>query len=338
MPQLSIAFQTNKPITAYGELAAAVEKYGFDVVTVYNDMLYQPAWLPLLMMAQATNRIRLGVAAVNPFTCHPINIAANIALIDEMSHGRAYLGIARGSWLDFINLSPQEPLIALRECFACVQHLLHQNPAPLSAKYFSLAGGDSLRWKIVNPNIPMLLAAWGEQTIRACLPYVTEIKIGGTTNPLIVKKIRALLDTLAAEQNRDPQTIHLVVGAVSVIDNDGAQARTLAKHQAALYLPVIAKLDPTLHLEPDQLSRINAAATQYDFIAAGNLISDQLLDQLAFSGTPDHIIHQTQSLFAAGAYRIEFGTPHGIIPADGIQLLGNRVLPALRPPPNHLQS
>src|SRR5689334_117545 len=106
MHQLSIAFQTDKPITAYGALAAVVESYGFDVVSVYNDMLYQPAWLPLLMMAQHTSHIRLGVAAVNPFTCHPINIASNIALIDEMSQGRAYLGLTRGSWLDFIGIKP----------------------------------------------------------------------------------------------------------------------------------------------------------------------------------------------------------------------------------------
>src|SRR5215468_3499573 len=93
--QISIAFQTDKPISAYGPLAAAAEAYGFDCVSVYNDMLYQPAWLPLLEMARHTTRIRLGPAAVNPFTCHPINIAGNIALIDEASQGRSYLGIAR---------------------------------------------------------------------------------------------------------------------------------------------------------------------------------------------------------------------------------------------------
>jgi alkanesulfonate monooxygenase SsuD/methylene tetrahydromethanopterin reductase-like flavin-dependent oxidoreductase (luciferase family) len=81
---VSIAFQTDKPITAYGPLAEAVEQYGFSGVTVYNDMLYQPAWLPLLEIARHTKRVRIGPAAVNPFTSHPINIAGNTALIDEM--------------------------------------------------------------------------------------------------------------------------------------------------------------------------------------------------------------------------------------------------------------
>ena len=39
----------------------------------------------------------MGPAAVNPFTCHPLTIAGNIALLDEAADGRAYLGLARGA-------------------------------------------------------------------------------------------------------------------------------------------------------------------------------------------------------------------------------------------------
>src|SRR5262245_19267786 len=113
----SVAFQTDKPLSAYSPLAAAVEEYGFAGVTVYNDLLYQPAWLPLLEIARHTRRARVGVAAISPFTCHPINIAGNIALIDEAAQGRAYLGLARGAWLDFLGVAPPRPAIALREAF-----------------------------------------------------------------------------------------------------------------------------------------------------------------------------------------------------------------------------
>src|SRR5215212_7820244 len=144
-PTVTIAFQTDKPLVAYGPLAAAVEHYGFDGVTVYNDMLYQPAWLPLLEIARATRRVRIGPAAVNPFTCHPINIAGNIALLDEASEGRAYLGVARGAWLDFLGLEPQRPVTALREALECVRHLLVRSKEPYCGEIFQLAGGDALR-------------------------------------------------------------------------------------------------------------------------------------------------------------------------------------------------
>src|SRR5882724_1925861 len=136
--KLSVSFQTDKPLSAYGPLGAIVEGYGFDGVSVYNDMLYQPAWLPLLEVARHTQRVRIGTAAVNPFTCHPINIAGNIALIDEASQGRAYLGLARGAWLDFVGIEPQRPVTALREALECVRHLLSRSKEPYHGEVFQL--------------------------------------------------------------------------------------------------------------------------------------------------------------------------------------------------------
>ena len=100
MTQVSIAFQSDKAPEEYVELARVAEAGGFDVVSVYHDMFFQPAIYPLLLMAQATSRVRLGPAALNPFTLHPVEIAGQIAALDAVSGGRAYLGLVRGSWLE----------------------------------------------------------------------------------------------------------------------------------------------------------------------------------------------------------------------------------------------
>jgi 5,10-methylenetetrahydromethanopterin reductase len=326
---ISIAFQTDHPITAYGPMAARCEGYGFHGVTVYNDMLYQPAWLPLLEIARATRRVRLGPAAVNPFTCHPVNIAGNIALIDEASGGRAYLGLARGAWLDFVGLEPARPVAALREAFECVRHLLAQSKQPYQGQVFHLAGGDALRWDILRPNIPLLLGSWGPATIRACAAQIDEIKIGGSANPGVVPAIRAAAGTAAQAAGRGPGAIGIAIGAVTVVDRDGAAARDLARRKVALYLPVIAPLDPTLGIEPELLDRIGAAAAAYDFDRAAADISDELLARLAFAGTPEQVAEQALALYAAGADRVELGTPHGLSEEEGLRLLGERVLPLL---------
>jgi 5,10-methylenetetrahydromethanopterin reductase len=330
MPEFSIAFQTDKPLAAYGSLAAQAEAYGFDAVTVYNDMLYQPAWLPLLEMARATTHIRLGVAAVNPFTCHPINIAGNIALIDEASGGRAYLGVARGAWLDFVGLHPARPVQALREALECVRHLLRRSPMPYPGAIFPLAGGDSLRWPVLRSDIPFLLGSWGAQAIHACVGEVSEVKIGGSANPDVVPHFRRVIDEAAEAANRCGSEIGIVIGAVSVVDEDGTAARALARREVALYLPVVAALDPTLHLDPELLARLREAAARYDFVAAAALIDDDLLRRFAFAGTPVEVAEHAAALFAAGAARVEFGTPHGLTPAAGLRLLGEHVLPRLR--------
>ena len=75
-------------------------------------------------MACRTERIRLGPAALNPFTLHPYEIAGQIAMLDSVSGGRAYLGLAKGAWLDRLGLEEPRPLAALREAVAIVRALL----------------------------------------------------------------------------------------------------------------------------------------------------------------------------------------------------------------------
>ena len=319
MRQVSIAFQTNKRLAEYGRLAQTAEAYGFHTLTLYNDMLYQPAWLPLLEMARHTSRVQIGPMAVNPFTCHPINITGNMALLDEASNGRAYLGMARGAWLNFVGVNPTQPIPALRDAIRCVRHLWQQNKAAFASKHFPLAGGDSLRWHIGRSDIPIVLGSWGEQTIRACLGEITAVKLGGTANPDMAKWLREFIGGHT----------EIVVGAVTVVDEDGQAARQLARREVALYLPVVAALDKTIQIEPDLLMQLQAAAAVFDFDRAANLISDELLRRFAFAGKPADIVHQTLELFDAGVNRVEFGTPHGLTATSGLQLLGGKVLPAL---------
>lgn len=324
--RVSLALQTDHPISAYGPIAAAVERHGFDVISVYNDLLYQPAWLPLLEIARATRRMTLGPSAVNPFTCHPVNIAGHAALIDEASGGRAYLGIARGAWHGFLGMEPRRPVRALREAMECVRHLLRRSTAPYRGDVFSLAGGDSLRFSIARSELPFLLGTWGHATIRACIRLIAEVKVGGTANPDLVPRYVEEIRNAAGS----PDAVGLCVGCVSVVDRDARAARDLARRKVALYLPVIAGLDPTLGVEPERLARITAAANAYDFEAAARDIPDGLLGRLALAGTADQVAAQADALYAAGASRVEFGTPHGLDPAAGIALLGEAVLPQLR--------
>jgi 5,10-methylenetetrahydromethanopterin reductase len=326
-PRISIAFQTDKPLSAYSALAQTAETYGFEGVSVYNDMLYQPAWLPLLEIARATRCVRIGPAAVNPFTCHPITIAGQIAQIDEASQGRAYLGLARGGWLDFVGLRPEKPVAALREAFECIAHLLCGDTSPHEGEFFPLAGGDTLRWPLLRGEIPFLLGTWGAKTIAACIEYVDEIKVGGSANPDVVPHfIRLVSEATKGSRSRDD--VNIVLGAVTVVDQDGQAARALARREVALYVPVVADLDRTLEIDPGLLALIKKAANAYDFEAASALISDGLLRRFAFAGTPDEVAEQVHAAFEAGAGRVELGTPHGLSEEEGLRLLGEKVLPA----------
>ncbi|MFZ4486533.1 MAG: LLM class flavin-dependent oxidoreductase, partial [Candidatus Nanopelagicales bacterium] len=84
----------------YTQIATVAEAAGFDAITVFGDLMFQPPAMVLATMAACTNRIRLGVAAYSPWTHHPVEIAGQVAYLDMASQGRAFYGLVRGAWLD----------------------------------------------------------------------------------------------------------------------------------------------------------------------------------------------------------------------------------------------
>jgi 5,10-methylenetetrahydromethanopterin reductase len=97
-----------------------------------------------------------------------------------------------------------------------------------------------------------------------------------------------------------------------------------------MYLAVVGALDTTARLPEGMVARVGSLARAGGDAAAGALIPDDVLDRFAFSGTPEQVAEQARGVIEAGAGRVDFGTPHGLDDAEGVGLLGTRVLPLLR--------
>jgi 5,10-methylenetetrahydromethanopterin reductase len=317
---LSIAFQTDKTPAEYVRLGELVDEYEFDVVSVYNDMLYQPALGPLLYLAQNVKRAKLGPAALNPFTAHPVEIAGQIALLDMATNGRAYLGLARGAWLDSVGIHADHGVTRLRETVEMVRYLLSRRTDGYQGECFGVAAGVTLQYATLRSDMPVMLGTWGPRTMHLAGEIADEVKIGGSANPALLPIARQWIAS---------SRVSVCVGAVSVVDRDRAAARALARRQVAPYLAVVAELDPTL-ADDEWVARIKRHAAERDYAAIARDTSEAMLDRFAFAGTPDDLVAQVRELSAAGANRVEFGTPHGIHPYDGIRLLGAEVLPRIR--------
>jgi 5,10-methylenetetrahydromethanopterin reductase len=330
MAEIGIAFQTDKPPGSYGKLAAAAEAYGFDVVSVFADLLYQPPLPALLEMAQATSRVKLGAACLNPYTQHPYEVAGWLAALDAASGGRAYLGLARGTWLDAIGIEQRRPLAHVRDTAAIVRALLSGDDSGYQGAAYRLAPGIRLRYTLPDRLPPLLIGTWGPRGAALAGEIADEVKVGGTANPAVVPLIRDRVRIGCQAARRRLEQVKVVVGAVTVVDQDGAAARHRARTEVAKYLAVVAELDATIELPPGFADRIRELVGFGDDEAAGALIPDEVLDKFAFSGTPEHVVALTQRVLDAGAGRVDFGTPHGRTDAGGVALLGTAVLPLLR--------
>ncbi|MGE5689837.1 MAG: LLM class flavin-dependent oxidoreductase [Pseudomonadota bacterium] len=298
--ELGLGLQSDKAPDEYVALARLAESGGFDVVSVYHDLLFQPAIAPLLLMARETERVRLGPAALNPYTLHPVEIAGQIAALDAVSGGRAYLGLVQGSWLDRLGIEPRRPLTALRETVAIVRRLLAGDRSGVAGEVFSLAPGAGLAYEPLRREVPLMIGTWRPRTAAFAGEVASELKIGGTANPDMVRLMRGWIG------NDD---VGIVVGAVTVVDLDGRAARERARAEVEQYLGVVARLDPTLEL------------------ASG---AEAPLDRFVLAGTPEEVAAHARRLLDAGASRVEFGTPQGMTTRGGVDLLARAVLPLLR--------
>jgi 5,10-methylenetetrahydromethanopterin reductase len=327
--EVGLAFQSDKRPGDYARLAAKAEGYGADVFTIYGDLRYQPPLPGLLEAAAATSRIRLGPTCLNPYTMHPYEIAGQVATLDLASSGRAYLGLARGSWLEGIGIEQARPITYLAEASAVVARLITGDRDGFEGEVFRLAPGVELRYERQRRRVPLLIGSWGPQTLALAGRVADEAKVGGSTNPDMVAVARRRIDA-GITVPRTAGDVALAMGAVTVVDEDGAAARTLARRKVAMYLDVVAELDSTYRAPDEVLGAVRSQLGHGDSAAAGAAIPDEVLDRFAFSGTPKQVTDQALALFAAGADRVEFGTPHGLVPEVGIDLIGTRVFPALR--------
>jgi 5,10-methylenetetrahydromethanopterin reductase len=332
MRQISIAFQTNKTPAEYIALAQLVDQYDFDAVTVYCDAPFHPSYGPLLLMAPHIRRARLGAAAIPPARMHPIDIAANTALLSGLAQGGVYVGIARGAWLEEHGIHESDhPIQAIREAIEIIRHLLAGKTGGYQGVVYQLAEHVCAPYPLPAAPVPVLIGSWGRKLCALAGEIADEVKIGGSANPNLVPVITGYVAEGERKAARTAGTVGIVVGAVSVVDDDRQAARIAARRALALYLPVVALLDPTVHVEPELIERLRDHGNRGEHDIAGRLISDDLLDKFAFSGNANDIIQQAEALLAAGARRVEFGTPHGLnSPETGIRILGKQVIPELK--------
>lgn len=327
--ELGLGFQSDKSWRDYERLAVAAEGYGFDVLSVFGDLYFGPPVPALLAMARVTQRVRLGPACLNPFTVHPVEIAGQIAALDEASGGRAFLGLARGSWLGDLGIIQARAVDAVVEAAAVVRSLLAGEGEEVRGTHFALPAGVRLRPSPLRRAVPVLVGTWGPRLARRAGSFADELKVGGSANPAMVAVARSWL--APAPDARDlERRVRVVFGAVTVVDLDGDAARRRAREEVAMYLDVVAALDPTVAVEPALLAKLHDRVAAGDRVGAGALVPRSLLDRFAFAGPPAEVAEHALAVLAAGADRIEFGTPHGLTDRAGVALLGEQVLPAVR--------
>ncbi len=309
----------------YRDIARTAEAAGMDAITVFGDLMFHPPALALLDMAMVTRRIRLGVAAYNPWTQHPVEIAGQIATLDAASNGRAFYGLVRGAWMDQLGIDPRRALSAITDTVAIVRAVLAGDDTGYEGSVYRLAPGTRRHYDVQRTRVPLLIGSWSPRLAALAGLIADELQAGGSANPHMVPRLQALA------ANQEPRTpVAICLNAIAVVDEDGAAARTAARTAAAPYFDVVAGLDPTVELDAELAQRIRKLCRDGDHRGAGQLIPADLLSKFAFAGTPAEVADHAIEILRAGAYRVEFDTPFGTTEQRGLRILCEQVVPRIR--------
>ena len=153
------------------------------MISVFHDLLFQPAIYPLLLIAGATERVRIGPAALNPSTLHPVELAGQAAALDLASGGRAYLGLVAGAWLDRLGLDERRPVQRLREAVEIVRRLHAGDRSGFAGELFKLAPGAGLEYAPFRSRLPLMIGTWRPRMAALAAEVADEVKIGGSRTP-----------------------------------------------------------------------------------------------------------------------------------------------------------
>jgi len=329
--RFSLRFNNDLPVAAYPTLARAAEAAGFDQFWVSDDLFLRGVWPILSACAIATSRIELGTCVVNPYSCHPSEIAMQAATLDELSAGRLNLGIAAGAadFLGWVGIPQQQPLAATAEAIRVLRALFAgERPARMQPP--PRGWTDSAYLRIPSRRIPIYLGAMSQRMHM----LIGELADGGL--PLLFppeqyREVAGRVETGAIRADRDPNTIDLAACIwVSVAENRAAAEAPLREKVAyyghAFSAEVLGRLGLT-HADFAEIDRIGQA--EGDLARASELVTPQML-QVGVAGTAADLIPRLEGLVAMGARHLSFGPPLGPDPLEAIAILGREVIPYFR--------
>ncbi|MFQ5875893.1 MAG: LLM class flavin-dependent oxidoreductase, partial [Dehalococcoidia bacterium] len=95
--QFTVGMGRNLRIDEVAEHARVAEECGFSHLTLVDQPnLSRDMYVSLTIAALNTHRIRIGQGVTDPLTYHPSVIANATATLNELSGGRAFLGLGAG--------------------------------------------------------------------------------------------------------------------------------------------------------------------------------------------------------------------------------------------------
>jgi len=309
--KFAIGIGRNETIHEIGDHARVAEESGFDFLSAV-DMPFLSREVDSMMTLAALNTksIMIGQGVTDPVTRHPLVVANAAATIDELSGGRAFVGIGTGGpWG-----KPMTKPAKLKELREAVEFI---------KKY---TAGEEVEWQGVKfqsewckRQLPVYMACGGARSCQLAGELADGV-ISPSNADITTNKWRLEQVAIGAEKvGRDPDTIDFWIRGMIHI----AESKEAARYEAAGYAvnaaylmwsvlntkgPEAAELRKRLVKEYPTIvedckrvhDNFDPAYMEHPDSPAAALITPQMLDTMEVVGTGEQVCEQLKRIEEAG--------------------------------------
>jgi probable F420-dependent oxidoreductase len=304
-----------------GDYARRVEAMGFDCL--WSSETKHDPFLPLAVAAAATSRIKLGTSIAVAFPRSPMTLAHTAWDLQAASDGRFILGLGtqvkghneRRFSVKWEAPGPRlrEVILALRAIWDCWQH---GGKLDFRGTFyqFTLMTPFFNPGPIKQPRIPIYIAGVNPYMCRLAGEVCDGLHVHPFNSPKYLREVvhPAVTEGLAKSgRKREDFTFTASVFVVmGDTEKELAEARQSVKQQIAFYAST-RTYEPVLaaHGWQDLTPKLHRKSVEGDWQGMANLITDEMVDTYAATGTYSNIAQRIKERYARLLDRCNFYRP-----------------------------
>ena len=319
------------PFSRFLELVQLSEKHGFEYAWTYDShILWQESYATLPVVADRTERIKLGHFVTNPGIRDATVTASWYATMQDLSNGRMVMGIGRGdSSRRVVGLKPVKVADFEARC-AMMKDLMNGRKVSWNEKDLELTW---VRSEL--PDIEMWIAGYGPRAL-AVAGRVGDGVIIQLADPQIIQWIMETARKSAEEAGRDPSALKCIVGAPSKVTDDLPKAREEVRWFPAMVSNHVMDLIEKYGFDseiPAALTEYVKARKFYDYkdhsrvgAAHGEFVTDEICDRFTVIGNVEQCIEKLRELESVGVDQFNiYLMTHG--QEETLQAYGDEIIP-----------
>ena len=294
------------------KLAQLAEEVGVDRLGISDVIFYPDTYELQALCALVTRRVKIGSLVTNPYTRHPAIIAAAASTLDEISDGRAFVGIGAGAGIGKLGVVRSPPAPTIREAVYIIRELLAGRVVNYQGNTYQISSKDTRLEFPPQHSVPILIGTRSPRIAKLAAEVADIIVIGARyiSDQQLTNYLRWISEG-AAHARRDIDSLEVAPRLTICASGDSELAKQSVKLYAAYYLALLRP--PDLLIEDAKLQKIIDAVrrvkgwyfspnVQYPK-EIDKLIDEEIVDKFAVAGTPDECIAKIKDIITRYRFR-----------------------------------